>query len=335
MGRSRDLSFLSAALGWSYFVAWSVSFVPQIVLNWRRRSVEGMSFEYQLLNLLGFSSYAIYCCALTSNEDVKRHYKDAFGAANLVTVQDACFALWAAAMTAAILAQIFAYAKTTTPATGTGRRDSSRRCFHPFRYFHPKVLGVVLGVTALTVLYAVAIIAGPPTGRLAVSGVPLWSWLAWLYWLSAVKLGVTLSKYFPQAYLNYRRKSTVGWSIANVLLDFTGGTLSIAQLLLDGATIGWTGVVGDPIKFALGFVSTVFDSLFILQHYVLYPSRRGATTQRRGKGPPPLGGGSPLLLGEEVEEEEGSSTVIIGDYAPPSADALFPAAASRAGQDDR
>ena len=30
-----------------------------------------------------------------------------------------------------------------------------------------------------------------------------------------------------QVYLNFRRKSTVGWSIGNVLLDFTGGSLSI------------------------------------------------------------------------------------------------------------
>jgi len=32
--------------------------------------------------------------------------------------------------------------------------------------------------------------------------------------------------------MNYRRKSTVGWSIGNVLLDFTGGALSILQMFL-------------------------------------------------------------------------------------------------------
>ena len=30
--------------------------------------------------------------------------------------------------------------------------------------------------------------------------------------------------------MNYRRKSTVGWSIGNILLDFTGGSLSILQV---------------------------------------------------------------------------------------------------------
>ena len=37
---------------------------------------------------------------------------------------------------------------------------------------------------------------------------------------------------FIQAYMNFKRKSTVGWSIGNVLLDFTGGSFSIIQMFL-------------------------------------------------------------------------------------------------------
>ena len=48
-------------------------------------------------------------------------------------------------------------------------------------------------------------------------------------------MAVTLSKYFPQAILNFRRQSTVGWSIGNVLLDFTGGSMDIVQLVLQSA----------------------------------------------------------------------------------------------------
>ena len=32
--------------------------------------------------------------------------------------------------------------------------------------------------------------------------------------------------------MNFRRKSTDGWSIGNVLLDFTGGLLSMLQMFL-------------------------------------------------------------------------------------------------------
>ena len=37
-----------------YFCAWSISFYPQAYLNYRRKSVVGLSLDFQLLNLLGF-----------------------------------------------------------------------------------------------------------------------------------------------------------------------------------------------------------------------------------------------------------------------------------------
>lgn len=33
--------------------------------------------------------------------------------------------------------------------------------------------------------------------------------------------------------MNYKRKSTVGWSIGNIFLDFTGGILSMLQMILN------------------------------------------------------------------------------------------------------
>jgi cystinosin len=59
------------------------------------------------------------------------------------------------------------------------------------------------------------------------------SWLNFVYVMSYLKLATTILKYIPQVYLNYALKSTVGWHIQNVVLDFTGGILSIAQLFMD------------------------------------------------------------------------------------------------------
>lgn len=33
--------------------------------------------------------------------------------------------------------------------------------------------------------------------------------------------------------MNYKRQSTVGWSIGNILLDFTGGVFSILQMVIN------------------------------------------------------------------------------------------------------
>lgn len=43
---------------------------------------------------------------------------------------------------------------------------------------------------------------------------------------------------FAQAYMNYRRKSTIGWSIGNVILDFSGGMLSMLQMILNAYNFG-------------------------------------------------------------------------------------------------
>ena len=59
------------------------------------------------------------------------------------------------------------------------------------------------------------------------------SWLDWLYFLSMVKIGITLLKYIPQANFNYQRQSTRGWTIGTVLLDLLGGTFSLAQMFIN------------------------------------------------------------------------------------------------------
>ncbi|XP_013793692.1 cystinosin homolog [Limulus polyphemus] len=96
-------------------------------------------------------------------------------------------------------------------------------------------------------------------------------WLNFLYYLSYIKLASTLTKYTPQAYLNCRRKSTEGWSIVLVLMDVTGGFLSIGQILLVEYNYNvWKSIFGNFAKFGLGVVSVSYDVLFMIQHYCLY-----------------------------------------------------------------
>ncbi|KAJ1678984.1 hypothetical protein EV182_002961, partial [Spiromyces aspiralis] len=77
-----------------------------------------------------------------------------------------------------------------------------------------------------------------------------------------------------QAWGNYKRKSTVGWSIHNIMLDFTGGVFSFLQLVLDASMVGnIASAFGNPVKLGLGLLSMGFDVLFFIQHYVLYRDR--------------------------------------------------------------
>ena len=84
----------------------------------------------------------------------------------------------------------------------------------------------------------------------------------------------SLFKYIPQVVMNIKRKSTTGWSIGNVLLDFIGGSLSMFQSIFDSwLNDNWEGLTGNWVKMGLGVCSLVFDLVFVLQHYVIYRER--------------------------------------------------------------
>jgi cystinosin len=115
------------------------------------------------------------------------------------------------------------------------------------------------------------------------------------YALGYAKLLITVAKYIPQAFANYRRKSTLGWSIGQVLCDFIGGIFSVSQLLIDSSLQGdWSGVTGNPVKFMLGNVSIFFDIVFMTQHFVLYPKAENDDAEN-GR----------LLAGEDRDRDRG------------------------------
>ena len=109
---------VSSTIGWAYFSCWSLSFWPQTLLNWSRKSVEGLSFDYVALNLLGFSCYAAFNCALLWVPEVKAEYAASHhGEASAVKTNDVFFALHACALTAVNMAQACSAKKTSLVLT--------------------------------------------------------------------------------------------------------------------------------------------------------------------------------------------------------------------------
>lgn len=45
--------------------SWSVSFYPQVLLNFRRKTSVGLSFDFLLYNVLAFSCYSAFTCEWT------------------------------------------------------------------------------------------------------------------------------------------------------------------------------------------------------------------------------------------------------------------------------
>ncbi|XP_072246367.1 cystinosin isoform X2 [Leuresthes tenuis] len=238
---SSILSVICQVIGWIYFLAWSVSFYPQACGNWRRKSVVGLNFDFLALNLTGFIAYSVFNIGMFWVPYIKEEFlKRNPNGINPVNANDVFFSLHAVLLCVVYISQAVVYERGSQKVSWTA--------------LFLLLIGWAFALISLFLAMAKQI-----------------TWLDYLYYFSYIKLAVTIIKYVPQAYMNYRRQSTEGWSIGNVLLDFTGGTLSILQMIIQSYNNDeWTLIFGDPTKFGLGLFSVVFDILFMTQHYCLY-----------------------------------------------------------------
>lgn len=58
--RANWLNILSIVTGWAYFVFWSLSYYPQVIVNYRRHCVRGLSFDFVAVNIVGYAAYSIF-----------------------------------------------------------------------------------------------------------------------------------------------------------------------------------------------------------------------------------------------------------------------------------
>jgi cystinosin len=168
-------------------VAWSISFYPQIYQNWLRKSVVGLSFDYLLYNLLGFLCYSVYQTTLYFNDFVRNQYKEEHGEVP-VQLNDVVFALHGLAMVLVMIFQSIIY-----------ERGEQRLSL--LSYFITGFFLFGLGVLGLLVVSP---------------------WVRLVYWIEGtgyVKAALTVIKYSPQVYINWKYKSTgicvCGYSFAN------------------------------------------------------------------------------------------------------------------------
>ncbi|XP_035774206.1 cystinosin homolog isoform X1 [Anopheles albimanus] len=241
VAQCRSLIIVSTVIGWMYTFCWTIGDYFQVWTNFKRKSVVGLSFDFLYLNVVGNFCYSTFNAVLFWNDHVEQEYfqRHPFGL-NPVVPNDVGYALHAVFGNCVLIAQCLLY-----PSDGN---VVSR----------PVKILIACYISLVTV----------------VSGLAFWGqifWLDFLYVLSYVKLSTNLIKYFPQVYMNFKRKSTVGFSISNRFLDMGGGILSLLQMILNCWNFDdWQSIGGSPVKFALGFVAILFDVLFMVQHFICY-----------------------------------------------------------------
>ncbi|XAR51951.1 hypothetical protein NMG60_11006763 [Bertholletia excelsa] len=242
---SEHLEVLYEVLGWTAFVAWSISFYPQVILNIRRKSVVGLNFDFVVLNLTKHSSYLVHNASLFFSSAVQKQYRQKYGSHEMIPVaaNDVAFSSHAVLITAFTLFQIAIYDR--------GNQKVSKTC--------------IVIVSAAWSAAAVCVFVAIPKHK--------WLWLISCF--NILQVTMTVVKYIPQAVMNFRRKSTVGFSIGNILLDLFGGLTTYGQMAVQSIDQkSWVNFYGNFGKTLLSLVSIFFDVLFIVQHYVLYPAKK-------------------------------------------------------------
>ncbi|KAL4797491.1 PQ loop repeat-domain-containing protein [Aspergillus venezuelensis] len=255
---------LSRLLGWIYTFCWSASFYPQPIDNYRRKATTGLAIDFPTVNVLGFVCYTVYTGVFLYSPVIRDQYAARHPLSQEPTVRfnDFAFAIHAVVLSGLVYTQFY-------PAIWGFKVSRFQKVSKP-------IAGLFWGsFVAIAVVVCIVLANSPDDGYEPLT----WAWIDVIYALSYVKLVITVVKYVPQAWVNYKRKSTRGWSIIQILLDFTGGLLSLAQLVLDSAFQNdWSGIAGNPIKFLLSNVTIFFDLVFMVQHYILYRDAKDEDT---------------------------------------------------------
>ncbi|KAL2335234.1 hypothetical protein Fmac_016447 [Flemingia macrophylla] len=265
---SFPLEVIYQVLGWLAFLSWSVAGYPQIILNFRRKSVVGLSLDFEILNFTKHWSYLIYNASLFFSPAIQKQYFEKYGYDQMIPVaaNDVAFSTHGVIVNLIILFQIAMF-----------ERGSQK--------FSNYAIALVVVVWLFG---AVCCFIALPTQS--------WLWLISIF--NSIQVVMTLIKYFPQTFMNFLRKSTDGFSIGSVLLDFSGGVFNYSQMAVQSIDQGsWVNFYGNIGKVLISLVTIIYDSILMCQHYVLYPVKKELTL----KSPEEIS--QPLIYSSSIDEQ--------------------------------
>ncbi|XP_034206561.1 cystinosin homolog isoform X2 [Prunus dulcis] len=229
-----------------------------------------LEITYRVLGWMGFACWSVggYPQVILNfrrkSSAVQKQYWEKYGYGQMipVAVNDVAFSAHAVLLTAFVLFQIAIYERGTQKVSKIA-------------------IGIVVAVWSGA---AVCVFVALPTHS--------WLWLINIF--NSIQVCMTVVKYTPQAFLNFVRKSTDGFSLGSYLLDFSGGVTNYAQMtVLAIDQDSWVNFYGNMGKVLLSLISIFFDLVFMCQRFLLYPSKKAPIS------PPP-----PQIISKDKESLE-------------------------------
>jgi len=158
-----------ANLRFSSFVLWSLSFYPQTLLNWKRKSTQGLAIDYPTLNVLGFFAYTVSTACFLWSPIIRDQYAKKHPLSPEPTVRGNDFAFAFHALILCVIMYSQFYPRLWGFKTSHRQRSS------------PLLLGIFWGnVIAVLILACIVWVKGD-------SGMNMGSWT----WIDVVRLKST------------------------------------------------------------------------------------------------------------------------------------------------
>lgn len=249
----QTLRFFSEIVGWIYLLCWAFCNLPQFILIHRRKSVAGFSITFQVLNMIGFLWYFIYLVY----GFIYQHRHDT---TKSIVWQDFAWCGTTLIVVYGIAIQCYVYKDTITES------------IHPF--YQISILSIFTITFYNLMLVRMGLLEWYTTGSPENGGADAYSFM---HFLGYAKTYISFVKYVPQMLLNFRRKSTHGFSIGQVILDVTGAATSFGQSVMnayitprDDGSPDFDTVLGNLPKLFLSLESLFFCAILLFQHYCLY-----------------------------------------------------------------
>ena len=233
--------YVSASMGYIYFLCWSLFYYPQAFQNYQRKDAEGLSIDFCLLDWFGCGCYALQTFYFYTSPNIQRLYNERHdGISNVVELNDVAFGLHSLIMCSVWIFQIWYYNGSIKPSKPT--------------------FNLLFAVTVVFATYGICLVMAPhhpkwfPAAFLAkLNG------LDFLYAVTNFSVITILISWLPQVLLNCKLKSTEGFTIWGVILDLLGGLLSVLQLIFDAYNRSDpTAIQGDFAKLFIGLISIFY-----------------------------------------------------------------------------
>lgn len=204
-------------LGAIYVTCWSVSAYPIVWSNWKNGNPNAVSLDYVVLNTIGymclFASMVlqrIFWISGSSNNEEQL-------AAPEISNPDLTYCGHGLLMNLVLLSQ-FVFGQSLWNFSNTVRGQ------HRMNKFYQRI--------ALFCSVTILILIGLFLNELTAVGMSNDILLSFCNKLSAIKIAMSLIKYFPQVKYNFERKTMRGFPIQSTIIDIVGSICSLGQLAL-------------------------------------------------------------------------------------------------------